>query len=53
MNNYSLTDEIDDGEWTDNEPGASNGLIIGNGSLTTTGALALTSTSTYRCWLPR
>ena len=53
MNNYNLTDETDDGEWTDNEPAASNGLIIGNTSLTTLSALALTSTSAYRCWLPR
>lgn len=51
MNNFSLTDETDDWEWT-GDWAASAGAVVGNGGLNNAVSAAWTGSDTYRCLIP-
>jgi hypothetical protein len=56
MNNFTLTDEADDAEWTDDvidEGFGGNFALMGAGSITTISKGADNDINTFRCFLPR
>ena len=55
MNNYTLTAETDDYEWTNDRVSTTNDSmgIIGSGNITNVAASITSGNYAYRCWLPR
>ncbi len=53
INNYALTDEIDDYEWASDGHDGGKHVIVGSGSITTHSSSADSTARAYRCFIPK
>ncbi|MFH1523060.1 MAG: hypothetical protein ABIE43_04570 [Patescibacteria group bacterium] len=52
VNNNSLTNEIDNWEYTSNIMGSSDVIVVGNGSVTAISQSSRATARDFRCWVP-